>query len=119
MVKAARHSLLKAILIEIFSSLPGLRRPTAYEPPEDPLDFSSESIYTGAQNLGKRIRIWERLLGITLWLLWFGFGIFFWWFTEVPILDYIIGVIVWGLIFLFTVVGIPITRAVLRHRERI
>lgn len=118
MGNGAGSQLFKAILVEIYSSLPGVRRPTEYEPPEDPLDLTSENIYTGALNVGKRIRVWEQLLGVLLWLLWFGLGVYFWWFKNVPLLDYIIGVIVWGAIFLFTIVGIPVTRVMLRNRER-
>lgn len=111
--------LARAILAEVITSLPGRRKPSQYEPPEDPLDLIGESIYTGAFNTGKRIRIWERGIGLILWLSWFGFGIYFWWFTNVPIIDYVIGVVVWGLVFMFTILGIPITRAILRNREQL
>ena len=116
MEQQAKPGLLRLILIEIVSSLPGRHKLTAFEPPEDPLDYFSNQIYTGSSNFGSHLRIWERLIGALLWSLWFGLGFYFWWFTEVPARDYIIGTILWAAIFTFTVVGIPITRAILRHR---
>lgn len=116
MGQQAMSGFLRLILKEITSSLPGRRKPNSFETPDDPLDYFSNEIYTGSSNSGSYLRIWERFTGVVLWSLWLGLGFYFWWFTEVPIRDYIIGTILWGTIFAFTVVGIPITRAVLKHR---
>lgn len=118
MTDISRSSLFKLILSEVFSSLPGRRRLTQQEPPEDPFDSFTQNVYTGALNTGKLLKPRERLLGLALWLSWLGFGLYFWWFTEVPSNDYLIGTVVWGLIFLFTIFGIPITRAIFQHRKQ-
>lgn len=118
MMGPARRSLLRMILHEVLSSLPGRRKFTLLEPPEDPFDLFGQGIYTGALNTKRMLRMRDRVLGLSLWLTWFGLGVYFWWFTEVPLNDYLIGTFVWGLIFVFTVLGIPITRAIFRFRNQ-
>lgn len=112
-------SLCRLIIKEIVTGLPGRHRGTSLAEPENPLDMQAQQIFTGALNLNKQIKFWERLLGIVFWFAWFGFGIYFWWFTNVPLVDYVIGVVVWTLIFLFTVIGIPVFRVILRERENV
>lgn len=118
MAGTSKASLARLVLHEVLSSLPGRRRLTQQEPPEDPFDLFSQGIYTGALNSEKMIKIRDRFLGIFLWIAWFGLGVYFWWFTEVPLGDYIIGTLVWGLIFIFTLIGIPVTRAIFRYRNQ-
>ncbi|CAB4568445.1 unannotated protein [freshwater metagenome] len=118
MMGPTRPSLLRLILHEVLSSLPGRRKFTQLEPPEDPFDLLNQSIYTGALNTKIMLKLRDRVLGLFLWIAWFGLGVYFWWFTEVPLFDYLIGTLVWGLIFIFTVLGIPITRAIFRFRNQ-
>lgn len=119
MAKSRLIQLSRAIIKEIITGLPGRHRGTSFKEPENPLDFQVQRVFTGAINHDKQVRVWERFLGTISWFAWFGFGIYFWWFTSVPILDYVIGVVVWTFIFLFTLIGIPIFRVILREREKI
>ena len=78
-----------------------------------------DGIYTSAVTKGRKLRIWEFTLGAVMWLGWFLIGIYFWWFTEVPTSDYVVGTVVWTIIFLFSLLGIPIVRAIMEIKNKI
>jgi hypothetical protein len=118
MSKLANPRVIRAILTEILSSLPGRHKRALSSEPDNPVDFRAEGVYTGALNHDQQIRVWEKVLGLLFWFGWFGFGVYFWWFTDVPLLDYLIGTAVWTVIFIFTLIGIPVVRVILREREQ-
>lgn len=119
MDKARQRALIRTVKAEIISSLPRRRKITNSFVPDDPLDMEPEGIYTSAFTNGRKLRIWEFTLGATMWLGWIFIGIYFWWFTEVPTSDYVIGTTVWTIIFLFSLLGIPVVRAIMEIKNKI
>lgn len=118
MDKPRKKAFVRTISTEIYSSLPGKRRISPSLIPVDHLDIDSGAISTSAVTEGRIIRNWEFVVGTGLWLGWLVFGTYFWWFTDVPTLHFILPPFLWIFILGFSIFGIPIVRALLEIKNK-
>jgi len=105
------------ILHELRSELPGQHHRSTQPEPIDPQVPERDTIATGQEQTGHELSLWYWILGLGAWLTWFGIGIYAWWFTNASLADYVIASVIWILIFIFAVVGVPIVRTVARNRN--
>lgn len=107
----------KGVMLEIKSSLPGRHRPTQLGLPEDPLDPGFGTTGTG-DSINKKISSRsDFFIGGLFWAIWIGFGIHNWWFADAIFTDFMIVSIGWLIIFLLTIIGVPIFRVFARDRS--
>ena len=113
-----RPPFIRAVLEELKGSFPGRHQKTVLQPPD--LDFQGgyDEIYTGSQQGKELLTNRLRYFGLLTWIIWFGFGIQFWWFSDTSFLEFGVATALWILTFAFTIFGIPITRAMLRMRSK-
>ena len=74
---------------------------------------------TGSTAHGRSLRLRDWIVGITAWIIWFGIGFYAWWFTSVPVIDFVIATIIWLVAFAFAVIGVPLIRIFGRERNRL
>ena len=102
---------------EIQGSLPGRHRKSQFLPPDQDLAEGFDDIRTGVKQGDKIVSTSLKLFGYLTWIIWFGFGIRFWWFSNTQPIEFLVATILWMLSFAFTILGIPITRALLGLRR--
>ena len=102
---------------EIQGSLPGRHRKSQFLPPDQDLAEGFDDIRTGAKQGNQIVSISLKLFGYLTWIIWFGFGTRFWWFSNTQAIEFLVATILWMLSFAFTILGIPITRALLGLRR--
>ena len=109
---------LPAVAREIRGTLPGPHPRSELPPPEDPTIEFNTPVTTGSATSGRSMRPRDWLIAITCWVAWFGIGLYTWWFTDAPLIDFVIATIIWLLIFAFAVMGVPLIRIFGRDRNR-
>ena len=111
----------RALSIDVYremrSALPSKHLPTDLDPPGNGEMDGFDDIRTGAVQGEKLIPLRWKMLGIFSWVFWFAFGIHSWWFSDTRFIEYIVATVLWLLTFLFTILGIPFTQAILRDRK--
>jgi hypothetical protein len=114
---ASRPSFFRVVLKELRGSFPGKHHRTQLKPPDSDDLSGYDDIRTGSKQgeilLSKKMKT----LGYLTWIIWFGFGVKFWWFSDTTYLEFGIATILWMLTFAFTIFGIPVTRALLKIRQ--
>lgn len=109
---------IKSVMLEVKSSLPGRHQPTQLGLPEDPLDPGYDAIGTGDSKSYKISSLSDFFVGGFFWAIWIGFGVHNWWFAKANFTDFIIVSIGWLIIFLFTIIGVPMFRVYSRDRYK-
>jgi hypothetical protein len=104
---------------EMRSALPAKHERTELDPPGNGAEDGYDDIHTGSMQGENLMPIKWKIFGILTWVIWFGFGIKTWWFSDTRFIEYIVATILWILTFFFTALGIPFTQAILRNRKNI
>jgi hypothetical protein len=105
------------ILREIRTSLPGQHIHTAASEPESG-NGPDLLVHTGQDDVSALASPGHRMLGIFFWVAWLAWGVYTWWFVERTITDFVVASVVWTAAFIFSVVGIPIVRQMVRNQRR-
>jgi hypothetical protein len=114
-----RRALSFDVYQQIRSALPINHTKSKFYPPGNGEEDGFDDIRTGSQQGENLMSIKSKVLGITMWLLWFSIGIYFWWFTDTRPIEYFIATVLWILTFIFTALGIPFLQAILRDRTKL
>jgi hypothetical protein len=114
----ARKVELSEVAREIGGTLPGHHVRTNLPLPEDPSILCEHNVTTGSATHGRVMNWPDWVIGITGWVTWFGIGLYTWWFTNAPVIDFFIATIIWLLIFAFAVMGVPLIRVFGWNRRR-
>lgn len=113
-----RPNFLRTVLDELKGSFPGRHTKTEMAPPDLDSNDGYDDIQTGSQQGEALLSNSLKFFGFFTWIIWFGFGIRFWWFSDTSFLEFGVATLLWLLTFAFTIFGIPITRAILRMRRK-
>jgi hypothetical protein len=100
---------------EIRSALPGTHEHSHFSEPENP-NMTVHEIATGFRSGEPLLRKRDYFFGILSWVVWVSWGIYLWWFSDTVLFEYIFGVLVWLVVFIFSVVGVPLVRRTSRNR---
>ena len=111
-------SFIRLVLNELRGSFPGKHHRTQLKPPDSDDLSMYDDIHTGSKQGEKLLSKKVKALGFVTWLIWLGFGIRFWWFSDTSYLEFATATILWILTFAFTIFGIPVTRVLLRMRQK-
>lgn len=103
---------------EMLTGFPSRHKHTSFTPPSDGEGSEIDEIYTGSAQGDNLMSKKVKLLGIFSWVAWFGFGINVWWFSDTRPIEYVIATVLWIFTFLFTTLGIPFTRSLLKNRSK-
>lgn len=112
----ARESSAHRAIVEITSSLPGKHQHTQLPKPEDTNDPGYDNIQTGELDPQDLTNWRDRTIGLFFWVAWFAIGVYAWWFTDAPLIDYVVATVIWLLIFALAVIGVPLVRMRARGR---
>jgi hypothetical protein len=107
------------LLPEVVSSLPVLHRPTAHLPPDDLEPEGFREISTGEDSGGVVSNRRHTILGLVSWVLWLWWLIYLWFLIDSPFTDLWIAFAIWFVVFVATIVGVPIMRRTARNRIRV
>jgi hypothetical protein len=106
------------LLPEVVGSLPALHRPTTHLPPDDLEPEVFREICTGEDTGGVVSNLGHTVLGLVSWVLWLVWMIYLWFFIDSPFTDLWIAFVIWFVVFVITILGIPIMRRTSRNRVR-
>ena len=113
----------RALSVDVYwqmrSAFPSKHIPTELEPPGNGAEDGFDDIRTGAVQGDDLMPNKWKIFGLSTWVIWFGFGIHSWWFSDTRFIEYIVATVLWILTFLFTILGIPFTQAILKNRKNI
>ena len=107
------------VLVEIVTSLPMAHTPTTARPPEDLAPEAFREISTGENTNGVVTSFRHTLLGLLFWAQWIAWTIYMWFFQDAPFTDLFIAFAVWLVVFVVTIIGVPIMRRKARNRVRL
>jgi len=107
------------LLPEVTSSLPGLHRPTNQPPPEDLGPNEFHEITTGEDTGGVGPHLFHAVLGLVSWMVWIAWTAYLWFFIDAPFTDLWIAFLIWFVVFVVTILGVPIMRRKARNRIRV
>ncbi len=117
-LNSSSPSFIRLVLNELSGSFPGKHHLTKLKPPDSDDLSGYDDIHTGSKQGEKLLSKKVTILGIATWIIWFGFGIKFWWFSDTRYIEFIVATILWMLTFSFTIFGIPVTRVLLKMRQK-
>jgi len=106
----------RPFLPEVVSSLPALNRRTSQQPPEDLPPEELREIRTGEDTDGVIKNTRHTLLGVAAWLGWMLWTVHLWFFVGAPFTDLWIVIAIWFVVFVVTIIGVPIMRRKARDR---
>jgi len=117
-LNSSSPSFIRLVLNELSGSFPGKHHRTKLKPPDSDDLSGYDDIHTGSKQGEKLLSKKVTFLGFATWIIWFGFGIKFWWFSDTKYIEFIVATILWMLTFAFTIFGIPVTRVLLKMRQK-
>lgn len=114
-----KRAMKQTVLEEIKGAFPKSHEHTLLSPPGNGDLDGFDDIHTGSNQGANLMTLTMKILGVLTWIIWFGFGIRFWWFSDTRLIEYLVASVLWGLTFLFSILGIPFIDAILKNRRNL
>jgi len=108
-----------SFLTEVLTSLPGIHKASPHQPPEDLSPEEFHEIGTGEDTGGVVRNLGHTIFGLVFWLGWIGWTAYMWFFTNAPFTDLGIAFVIWLVVFVITIIGVPWMRRKARNRVRV